>query len=106
MDCDARAGQLLKEMEQLLGGVKSQPEDWAKMERDLIQLLNVAPDYPKAQFLLGIFYMRTEQSGLAVNMFRRAIDTGALGPAPWLNLAVAYKIEHNDDDARKAYKKA
>lgn len=106
MDCDARANQLLRNLEVLLGNGNAKKEEWAQVERDLMQLINVAPDFPKAQFLLGIFYMRTDQSGLAVNMLRRSIETGALGPAPWLNLAVSYKIEHNDEEAAKAYKKA
>lgn len=106
LDCGARAKELQFQLEALLGRPNVRQEELLLLEHQLVQFLNIAPDFAPAQFLLGTLYMRMDDAGLAINLFKRAMDCGALGPGPWLNLGVAYKIEHKDKESAECYKKA
>lgn len=106
LDCDAHANALLRELETILGSPKEDQRRISNLEQAIAHLLNAAPDFGKAQFVAGLFYMRMGNSGIAVNLLRRSIECGGLGPAPWLNLGVSYKNEHDDKMAAECYKKA
>ena len=82
------------------------PQKWASLEARYIHLLNRHPDRPELLFQLGTYYMQHDKRGLAIALIERSIKCGALGAGPYLNIAAAYKQDHNDEKAREYYDKA
>jgi hypothetical protein len=82
------------------------PKRWGALEKRYLHWLNRFPDRPELLFQLGTFYMQQDKRGLGIALFERSISCGALGAAPYLNIAAAYKQEHNDEKALEYYNKA
>ena len=82
------------------------PKIWDSLEARFLNLLNKHPDRPEIQFHLGTIYMQREKSGLGIALIERSTYCGALGAGPYLNIAAAYKQNHNDDKARHYYELA
>lgn len=81
----------------------SDPQKWGNLEARYMQLLNKFPDRPELLFQLGTFYMQQDKRGLAIALIERSIKCGALGAGPYLNIAAAYKQDHNDEKALEYY---
>jgi len=79
---------------------------WASLEARYLHWLNRFPDRPELLFQLGTFYMQQDKRGLAIALIERSVKCGALGAGPYLNIAAAYKQDHNDEKALEYYKKA
>ena len=79
---------------------------WAALEAKYLHWLNRYPDRPELLFQLGTYYLQQDKRGLAIALIERSVGCGALGAGPYLNIAAAYKSEHNDDKAREYYEKA
>jgi hypothetical protein len=84
----------------------SDPNKWASLERKYLHWLNRYPDRPELLFQLGTYYMQQDKRGLAIALIERSVKCGALGAGPYLNIAAAYKQDHNDEKAREYYDKA
>jgi tetratricopeptide (TPR) repeat protein len=82
------------------------PKRWADLEAKYIRLLNKFPDRPEILFQLGTYYLQHDKRGIAIALLERCVNFGALGAGPWLNIAAAYKQEHNDEKALEYYNKA
>ena len=82
------------------------PYKFQQFEQDLTELVNDNPDHPALLFQLGTYYMQQERTGAAVALLRASTQHGAVGAAPLLNLAAAYKSGHHDKQAEKFYKDA
>jgi len=82
------------------------PKRWGALEKKYLHWLNRFPDQPELLFQLGTYYLQQDKRGLAIALFERSVSCGALGAAPYLNIAAAYKQEHNDDKALEYYQKA
>lgn len=81
-------------------------DEWKAMEGRYNTLLNKYPDQPALLFNFGTYHMQTDRAGLAIALFERAAAKGVKGAGPWLNIGAAYKVEHKDDLALAAYKRA
>ena len=79
---------------------------WDSLEHRFLTLLNQHPDRPELQFHLGTLYMQRGKRGLGIALIERSTYCGAMGAGPYLNIAAAYKQEHNDDKARYYYEMA
>ena len=84
----------------------SDPQKWAGLERKYLHWLNKYPDRPELLFQLGTYFMQQDKRGLAIALIERSVKCGALGAGPYLNIAAAYKQDHNDEKAREYYDKA
>ena len=82
------------------------PKKWADLESKYLRLLNKHPDRPEILFQAGTLFMQRDQRGLAIALIERSVKCGALGAAPYLNIAAAYKQEHNDEKALEYYQMA
>jgi hypothetical protein len=82
------------------------PKRWADLEAKYMRLLNKFPDQAELLFQLGVYYLQQDKRGLAIALMERSVTCGALGAGPWLNIAVAYKQDHNDEKALEYYNKA
>lgn len=82
------------------------PERWDSLEARMLALLNRFPDRPDLQFQLGTVYLQREKRGLAIALIERSMRCGAMGAGPYLNIAAAYKQDHNDDKALEYYQLA
>ena len=82
------------------------PREAQAFENDLRSLLDDNPDHPVFAFQLGTYYMQIERTGEAIALIKMAMQNGAMGSAPLLNMAAAYKSSHHDDQAEKCYKDA
>lgn len=78
----------------------------AVLERDYNRLLNLHPEHPGLLFFIGSLMSQTDRGGIGIALLREAINRGADGPQPWLNMGAAYKTEHKDASAAECYKKA
>ena len=85
---------------------ETEPQKWDALEARYLQLLNKFPDRPELLFQLGTFYLQREKRGLAIALIERSVSCGALGAGPYLNIAAAYKQDHNDERALEYYQKA
>ena len=85
---------------------ETDPQKWQALEANYIHWLNKHPDRPELLFQLGTLYMQLDKRGLAIALVERSIQCGALGAGPYLNIAAAYKLEHDDEKALEYYKKA
>jgi tetratricopeptide (TPR) repeat protein len=81
-------------------------ERWASLEAKYLHWLNRFPDRPELLFQLGTYYLQQDKRGLAIALIERSVHCGALGAGPWLNIAAAYKQDHNDQKALEYYNKA
>jgi tetratricopeptide (TPR) repeat protein len=77
-----------------------------RFERQVHGLMNRWPESPHLLFSLGTLYMQTDRAGTAISLLHRAVDRGVQGPQPWLNLAGAWKVDHDDEQAEQCYLKA
>lgn len=69
------------------------------------QLLNEHPNHPAVLHGLGVNCMNTERSAMAIMLLERLVSLPDIPKAAaWQNLAGAYKMEHRDDDAERAYR--
>lgn len=84
----------------------SDPKRWASLEARYIKLLNRFPDRPELLFHLGTYYMQHDKRGIAIALIERSIKCGAKGAGPYLNIAAAYKQDHDDEKALEYYEKA
>lgn len=82
------------------------PKRWADLEAKYMRLLNKFPDRPELLFQLGTFYLQQNKRGLAIALIERSVTCGAIGAGTWLNIAAAYKQDHNDEKALEYYNKA
>ena len=85
---------------------EADPKPWDSLERRFRTLLNTYPDRPELQFHLGTLYMHRGDRGLGIALIERSTHCGALGAGPYLNIAAAYKQDHNDEQARHYYELA
>lgn len=74
-----------------------------QIEQQFNALLNVNPRHPLVTFMLGTIYSMTGRSGSAIAMLEKAIEYGALGPGPWINLGNTWKQEHDDEQAKTCF---
>lgn len=81
-------------------------EEWKQIEVQYNKLLNRFPDQPALLFNFGTYHIQTDRPGIAIALFERSAANGINGAGPWLNMAAAYKVEHKDDLALQAYRKA
>lgn len=79
------------------------PQRLDALEARYLNLLNKYPDRPELLFQLGTFYIQRDKAGLAIALIERASRCGASGAGIWLNIASAYKQNHNDAKAREYY---
>ena len=79
---------------------------WDSLEQRFLTLLNQFPDRPELQFHLGTLYMQRNKRGLGIALIERSTYCGALGAGPFLNIAAAYKQDHNDEKAMHYYELA
>lgn len=84
------------------GGV-TDPARMDALEKRYIFWLNKFPDRPELLFQYGTFCMQREKRGVAIALIERSMKCGALGAGPYLNIAAAYKQDHNDEKAREYY---
>lgn len=89
------------------------PSQYAKLSNefgrlldDYRKLVNDFPDNPAVLFGAGLAFRYMDQPGMAVAMFHRSVQEGALGAAAWLNLGASYKLIHADEKAKEAYREA
>lgn len=85
---------------------ETDPKRWADLEARYLHWLNKFPDRPELLFQLGTFYMQQDKRGLAIALIERSVKCGALGAGPYLNVAAAYKQDHNDEKALEYYRLA
>lgn len=79
------------------------PEEFDALEKDYEKWCNKFPDDPRLIFQYGTLLLQRERRALAIAMFERSISCGALGNAPLINIAAAYKSNHDDAKAAKYY---
>lgn len=77
---------------------------WGELEAKYNFWLNKFPDRPELLFQYGTYCMQRERRGVAIALIERSVKCGAMGAGPWLNIAAAYKQEHNDEKALEYYK--
>lgn len=106
IDLSAKSTELKERLEVILRNRQISPQEHHAFERDCLTWLNRVPDFAAFQFLYGTYTMHTDRAGLAINLFLRSMECGAKGPAPFINMGVAYKNEHNDEKAKECYEKA
>lgn len=106
MDLAAAIKELQEEQIRLTKAADNRPEAWDNLERGFLQLLNRYPDRPDIQFHLGTVYMQRDKRGLAIALIERSTRCGALGAGPYLNMAAAYKMDHDDEKAKYYYELA
>lgn len=103
-------GEALKKLEaahqKMLMNPLAKEEDWLRLEANFTNLLNKFPDNVQLLFGLGVLSMQMDRAGVALALLEKSERKGAPGAAPWLNMAMAYKIEHKDDEADACYRKA
>jgi tetratricopeptide (TPR) repeat protein len=92
--------------QQVAANPLSKPEDWENLRRSYSMALSAMPDHPIALFGLGTVYMQIGEAGAAIAFLHRCMEKGGKGASPWLNLGAAWKVDHNDDQARECYHKA
>lgn len=85
---------------------ETNPKKWDSLEARFSALLNKYPDRAEILFQYGIVLMQRNKRGLAIALIERSMRCGAMGAGPYLNLAAAYKQEHDDEKAREYYDKA
>ena len=71
--------------------------DWASAQTNFQQALNLMPDYPEAQFRMGVMYEEFQQFDSARSEYMRAMQAGYL-PA-YNNLARLYLRQDNPNEA-------
>ncbi|MGG6242038.1 tetratricopeptide repeat protein [Nodosilinea sp. AN01ver1] len=71
--------------------------DWASAQNNFQQALSLKPDYPEAQFNLGVIYEEFQEYDKAQNEYLKAVQGGYL-PA-YNNLAHLYMRDGNYDQA-------
>lgn len=98
--------ELQEEQTRLTKAADNNPQRWDALEANLLHLLNKFPDRPELMFQLGTVYLQREKRGLAIALIERSTRHGALGAGPYLNIAAAYKQEHNDEKALEYYQLA
>jgi tetratricopeptide (TPR) repeat protein len=70
-------------------------------------LLNKDPTNPIVRYQLATLYMQTNRNGLAINVLEFLIQTTRKPALEWVNnLGAAYRHEHMNKEARKAFEKA
>jgi tetratricopeptide (TPR) repeat protein len=69
-------------------------------------LLNRNPFDEALLFLLGDLYLRTEQSGLAVNLLTNLLQIKPDHGEAWCNLGIGYRLEDRYDEAIRCWNKA
>lgn len=79
------------------------PKKWQSLEARYIHLLNKYPDSAELLFPLATLYLQLDKRGLAIPLFEKSIKCGALGAGPYLNIAAAYKQDHDDEKALEYY---
>jgi len=65
-------------------------------------LLEDHPDHWMTLFFLGTLYLQTNRNGLALQMFKVALQTKPNSPELWNNIGTAYKRMNCNDEAKKA----
>jgi tetratricopeptide (TPR) repeat protein len=97
---------LISEQTKLFCDPRTTPEQMAAFEHKILKYLNQFPDHPNLLFMLGSLYGRIGKEAIAVALLERSRTMGAMGAPPLLNIAVAYKAGHHDEQAKKYYKLA
>lgn len=85
---------------------ETDPAVWDSLEKRFLTLLNAYPDRPELLFHLGTIYMQRDKRGVGIALIERSTYCGAVGAGPYLNIAAAYKQNHDDDKARYYYELA
>lgn len=68
--------------------------------------LNMAPEEPAIQFALGSCCHQLGFNGLAIALFKRALEHQPDRPEIWNNLGSTYKAEYKHEEAEKHWKRA
>src|SRR4029079_2063412 len=76
------------------------------LEKEMNDHTKTNPNHPALLFMLGSFYVQLEKAGVAIALLEKAIKEGIDGHEPLLNLARAYKSEHDDEMAEHYYMQA
>jgi hypothetical protein len=106
MDVKQAIEGLIKRHEEITKEGQANEKEWKNIEVQYNKLLNRFPDQPALLFNFGTYHIQTDRPGVAIALFERAAAKGIPGAGPWLNMGAAYKVEHKDDLALEAYKKA
>ncbi len=71
------------------------------------ELLNRDPVNPIVRYQLATLYMQTNRNGLAINILEFLIQSSSKPQLEWMNnIGAAYRNEHMNPEARKAFEKA
>lgn len=72
----------------------------------LLPFMDDNPDDPRALFIAGYIFMKSDRAGLANNVFRRAADLNPGEPVIWHNLGKTYHECQRDEDAERCFRRA
>lgn len=97
---------LEKAHQQLAVDPRSTPESYLDLERAYNKALSQFPNHPTILFGLANCSSKLDRNGLAIALYKQSIDCGASDSAPLLNMGIAYKCEHMDENAATCYRKA
>lgn len=71
------------------------------------ELLNRDPSNAIVRYQLATLYMQTNRNGLAINLMEFLVQGSSKPPIEWVNnLGAAYRNEHMNAEARRAFEKA
>jgi hypothetical protein len=91
----------LEEAEKLIG-----QERYPEAAQILTKFLNDNLEHPKAVFLLGYCFMKTDGLGLAYQLYQRAGQIFPAEAAVWHNIGVLLHDKQDDDTAEEFFRKA
>jgi tetratricopeptide (TPR) repeat protein len=82
------------------------PDQMRELENRFHRMLNLYPDHPALLYSLGNILSQSDRSGAGICLLRQAIECGADEASTLINMAVAYKMEHDDQEAAACYQRA